>query len=174
LYIKNKADQYTNGTASFTHKELILLATNKNNLLVQTGEWGAKTLTEEKIVAMQAELTALNVNSLWAPNLGPQLTKMVPRRMMRKKVTRVARRRIRKTLQTNVSRRKMRNGNVCPPRTVNHTRRNSRITLSIGASIICAGAVTKKRNVRKARNARLLSKTTAVLLTGPPLHLQQS
>ena len=48
----------------------------------------------------------------------------------------------------------MRNGNVCPPRTANHTRRNSRIALSIGASIICAGAVTKKRNVRKAWNAR--------------------
>jgi len=41
LYIKNKADQYTDGTATFTHEELILLATNKYNLLVQTGEWGA-------------------------------------------------------------------------------------------------------------------------------------
>jgi len=59
LYIKNKADQYTDGTATFTHEELILLATNKYNLLVQTGEWGAKSLEEETIVAIQAELTAL-------------------------------------------------------------------------------------------------------------------
>jgi hypothetical protein len=59
LYIKNKVDQYTDGMATFTHEEIILLATNKYNLLVQTGEWGAKTLKEEKIIAMQAELTAL-------------------------------------------------------------------------------------------------------------------
>ena len=59
LYIKNKADQYTDGTATFTHEELILLATNKYNLLVQSGEWGARTFEEEKIIAMQAELTAL-------------------------------------------------------------------------------------------------------------------
>jgi hypothetical protein len=48
LYIKNKADQYTDGTATFTHEEVILLVTNKYNLLVQTGEWGTKTLEEEK------------------------------------------------------------------------------------------------------------------------------
>jgi hypothetical protein len=69
LYIKNKADQYTDGTATFTHKEHILLATNKYNLLVQTGEWGAKSLTEEKIVAMQAELTALKGQFALGPKL---------------------------------------------------------------------------------------------------------
>jgi hypothetical protein len=69
LYIKNKADQYTDRTATFTHKELILLATNKFNLLVQTGEWGAKTLVEEKIVAMQAELTALKGQFALGPKL---------------------------------------------------------------------------------------------------------
>ena len=69
LYIKNKADQYTDGTATFTHEELILLATNKFNLLVQTGEWGAKSLEEEKIIAMQAELTTLKGQF----ELGPKL-----------------------------------------------------------------------------------------------------
>ena len=69
LYIKNKADQYTNGTATFTHKELILLATNKFNLLMQTGEWGAQTLEEEKIVAMQSELTALKGQFTLGPKL---------------------------------------------------------------------------------------------------------
>ena len=69
LYIKNKADQYTNGTATFTHNELILLATNKFNLLVQTGEWGAQTLEEENIVTMQAELTALKGQFALGPKL---------------------------------------------------------------------------------------------------------
>jgi hypothetical protein len=41
-------DAYTDGMATFTHKELILLATNKYNLLEQYGEWGAKLLIEEK------------------------------------------------------------------------------------------------------------------------------
>jgi hypothetical protein len=69
LYIKNNADQYTNQMATFTHEELILLATNKYNLLVQTGEWGAKRLEEEKIVAMQAELTALKGQFALGPKL---------------------------------------------------------------------------------------------------------
>ena len=69
LYIKNKADQYIDGTATFTHEELILLTTNRYNLLMQTGEWGAKTLEEEKIVAMQAELTALKGQFALGPKL---------------------------------------------------------------------------------------------------------
>jgi hypothetical protein len=36
-----------------------MLATNKFNLLKQEGTWGAKSPEEDKIVAMQAELTAL-------------------------------------------------------------------------------------------------------------------
>jgi hypothetical protein len=36
---------------------------------VQTGEWGAKTLEEEKIVAMQAELTALKGQFALCPKL---------------------------------------------------------------------------------------------------------
>jgi len=69
LYIKNKVDQYTDGTATFTHEELMLLTTNKYNLLMQTGEWGAKSLKEEKIVAMQAELTALKGQFALGPKL---------------------------------------------------------------------------------------------------------
>jgi hypothetical protein len=58
-YIKCKQDAYTDGTLTLTHKELIMLATNKFNLLKQEGTWGAKSPDEDKIVAMQAELTAL-------------------------------------------------------------------------------------------------------------------
>jgi hypothetical protein len=61
LYIKGKCDDYTNGTATYTHEQLILLASNKYNLLMQEGIFGAKSLQEEKIIAMQAELMALRV-----------------------------------------------------------------------------------------------------------------
>ena len=42
-YIKCKQDAYTDGTLTLTHKELIMLATNKFNLLKQEGTWGAKS-----------------------------------------------------------------------------------------------------------------------------------
>jgi hypothetical protein len=45
------------------------LATNKFNLLKQEGTWGAKSPDEDKIVAMQAELTAPRGQFQLAPNL---------------------------------------------------------------------------------------------------------
>jgi hypothetical protein len=169
LYIKNKADQYSDGTATFTHEELILLATNKYNSLVQTGEWDAKTLEEEKIVVMQAELTALKGEFALGPKLRAAAgNKDGAKKDDEKKGDQGGKKKNNKTLQTNLSRRRMRNGNVCPPRTASHTKRKSRIAPSIGASITCAEAVIKKRNVRKAWNAM-----TAVLLAQSPLHLPQ-
>jgi hypothetical protein len=67
-YIKHKQDAYTDGTLALTHKELIMLATNKFNLLKQEGTWGAKSPDKDKIVAMQAELTALRGQFQLAPN----------------------------------------------------------------------------------------------------------
>ncbi len=58
-YIKQKQDNYTDGSLKLTYEELILLATNNSNLLVQEGKWGTKSPDEEKIIAIQAELTAL-------------------------------------------------------------------------------------------------------------------
>ncbi len=51
-YIKCKQDTYTDGTLTLTHKELIMLANNKFNLLKQEGTWAAKSPDEDKIVAM--------------------------------------------------------------------------------------------------------------------------
>jgi hypothetical protein len=69
-YIKHKQDTKIDGTLTLTHKELIMLATNKFNLLKQEGMWGAKSPDEDKIMAMQAELTALKGQfQLALPNL---------------------------------------------------------------------------------------------------------
>jgi hypothetical protein len=68
-YIKCKQDAYTDGTLTLMHKGLVMLATNKFNLLKQEGMWGAKSPDEDKIVAMQAELTALKGQFQLAPNL---------------------------------------------------------------------------------------------------------
>jgi hypothetical protein len=58
-YIKRKQNAYTDRTLTLTHKELIMLATNKFNLLKQEETWGAKSPDKDKIAAMKAELTAL-------------------------------------------------------------------------------------------------------------------
>jgi hypothetical protein len=68
-YIKRKQDAYTDGTLTLMHKELIMLATNKFNLLKQEGTWGAKSPDEDKIMAMQAEPIALRGQFQLAPNL---------------------------------------------------------------------------------------------------------
>jgi hypothetical protein len=68
-YIKRKQDTYTDGTLTLTHEELILLATNKVNLLKQEGTWGTKSPDKDKIVTMQAELTALKGQFQLTPNL---------------------------------------------------------------------------------------------------------
>jgi hypothetical protein len=68
-YIKRKQDAYTDETLTLMHEELIMLATNKFNLLRQEGTWGAKSPDKDKIVAMQAELTALRGQFQLAPNL---------------------------------------------------------------------------------------------------------
>ncbi len=69
LYIKSKCNNYTDGTATYTHEQLILFASNKYNLLLQEGIFGAKSLKEEKIISMQAELTGLKGQFVLAPNL---------------------------------------------------------------------------------------------------------
>ncbi len=141
LYIKNKADQYTDGTATFTQEELILLVTNKYNLLLQSGESGAKLLDEEKIITMQAGLTALKGQFIFAPNLKRAAGDKKDGYKNR------ARKRIRKSLQTKVRRKKMRSGNACLLRTANRKKRSTTIRPTIGASTIGSGAITRKKNV---------------------------
>jgi hypothetical protein len=68
-YIKRKQDAYTDGTLTLTHKEIIMLATNKFNLLKQDRTWGATSPDEDKIVAMQAKHTTLKGQFQLAPNL---------------------------------------------------------------------------------------------------------
>ncbi len=68
-YIEKKQDNNTDGSLKLTHEELILLATNKYNLLVKEGKWGTISPDEDKIIAMQVELTALKGQFTLAPNL---------------------------------------------------------------------------------------------------------
>jgi len=146
----------TNGTATFTHEELILLATNKYNLIVQSGEWGAKSLEEEKIIAMQAELMALKGQFVLAPNLKRTAGKKKDgdkKDNDNKGDKKGGKKKNKKNTANKCKQRKMRSGNAYLPRTANLTRRSTTIAPTIGASTICVGAITRKRNVSKVRNA---------------------
>jgi hypothetical protein len=68
-YIKRKQDAYTDGTLTLMHEELIILATNKFNLLKQEGTWGANSPDKDKIMAMQAVLSTLRGQFQLDPNL---------------------------------------------------------------------------------------------------------
>ncbi len=74
-YIRRKHNSYTDRSLTITHKVLILLATNKFNLLKQEGSWGAKSANEEQIIAMQAKLTALKGQFALGPNLKKAMSK---------------------------------------------------------------------------------------------------
>ena len=142
--------------ATFTHEELILLATNKYNLLVQSGEWGAKSLEEEKIIAMQAEFMALKGQFVLTLNLKRAAGEKKDgdkKDNYKKGDKQGGKKKNKKTLQTNVSKRKMRSSNAYLPRTANLMRRSTMIAPTIGASTICVVAITRKRNVSRVRNA---------------------
>jgi hypothetical protein len=156
LNIKNKADQYTDGTATFTHKELILLATNKYNLLIQSGEWGAKSLEEEKIIAMQAELTALKGQFVLAPNLKRAAGKKKDGDKKDNDKTGEKQGGKKKNKKNTANKRKQKENvkwQCVPPKDANLTKRSTTIAPTIGANTTCVGAITRKRNVSKVRNA---------------------
>jgi hypothetical protein len=133
LYIKGKRDNFTDGTAIYTHEQLILPASNKYNLLMQEGIFGANLLEEEKIITMQAELTALKGQVVLAPSLQravgnkkdgekkDNVKKDQPKGKKRKRILRIRR-----------SRRKWRNGNVCLPRMASRMKRSMTIRPTTG------------------------------------------
>jgi hypothetical protein len=147
LYIKGKRDGYTNGTAIYTHEQLILLASNKYNLLVQEGIFGAKLLEEEKIIAMQAELMALKGQFVLAPSLQKRKT-------MSRRISQRVKRKRKRILRTRRSRSEWRNGNVCLPRTVSCTKRSTTIGPTTGAPTTWYGAIILPRTVEWAKTAR--------------------
>jgi hypothetical protein len=170
-YIKRKQDAYTDGTLTFMHKELIMLATNKFNLLKQEGTWGAKSPDKDKIAAMQAELTALKGQFQLAPNLkkaaGAKGPRMMTRKEARSKVEEITRkRRTRRTMLTRKSRRKMRTGRRHLPRNEKLTRRRSMGVPGVGVSTIWRGETTRNQTADLTKTAPT-NRTAAVTKLRP-------
>jgi hypothetical protein len=175
LYIKGKHDDYTDGMATYTHEQLILLASNKYNLLVQEGIFGAKSLKEEKIIAMQAELTALKGQFVLAPNLqcAASNKKDGEKKDHVKKDQQKGKKKNKKILRIRRSRSKWRNSNACLPTMVSCTKRSTAIGSTTGAPTTWYGATILLRIVAWARNARRIRTRDAthmqLWLMPPPL-----
>ena len=58
-YMKQKHNGYLDGTLTMTHEVLMAFAKAHFDYLKNTGQWGAKSPDDEKIVAMAAEINAL-------------------------------------------------------------------------------------------------------------------
>ena len=58
-YIERKEDSHDNGTLTASSDEIIILATQRYNLMVERNEWALETPNKDEIIAMQAELDNL-------------------------------------------------------------------------------------------------------------------
>ena len=58
-YMKQKYNSYLDGTLTLTHEVIMALTKAHFDYLKNTGQWGAKSLDDEKIVAMATKVNAL-------------------------------------------------------------------------------------------------------------------
>jgi len=95
-YMKQKHNGYLDGTLTLTHEVLMAFAKAHFDYLKNTGQWGAKSPDDEKIVAMAAKINALKGQLKLDPK-----PSTLPRTIKRKTRVRTrARRRIKRTLPT--------------------------------------------------------------------------
>jgi hypothetical protein len=57
--MKQKHNNYLDGMLTITHEALMAFAKSRFNYLKTTGQWGARSPDDKKIVAMAAEINAL-------------------------------------------------------------------------------------------------------------------
>ncbi len=58
-YMKQKHNNFLDGTLTITHEALMAFAKSHFNYLKTTGQWGVKSPDDKKIVVMMAEINAL-------------------------------------------------------------------------------------------------------------------
>ncbi len=58
-YIEKKEEDYKNGSISITPQQLMTLATNRYEVLIDKGLWNAPSAEEEKILALEATVKRL-------------------------------------------------------------------------------------------------------------------
>jgi hypothetical protein len=72
-YMNCKKEDYLDGIVSLTHETLMSMATRTADRLILTGEWGAKSPDDKKIMAMAAEIHTLKGQLKTNKKLGDKL-----------------------------------------------------------------------------------------------------
>ena len=67
-YIEKKEEDYEDGTATITPQQLMTLAKNRYEVLVEKGMWNAPSAEEEKIMALESTIKKLQSSKRKTPN----------------------------------------------------------------------------------------------------------
>ncbi len=140
-YMKQKHNGYLNGTLTLTHEVLMAFAKAHFDYLKNTGQWGAKSPDDEKIVAMAAEINALKRQL----KLDPKLSAITKDKKKEVRVRTRARRRIKRTLPTRNIRKRTKRGRKCLPRMAIRKKSNLANIPSNGANTTWRGRPTSLR-----------------------------
>lgn len=66
-YIEKKEEDYEDGTATITPQQLMTLAKNRYEVLVEKGMWNAPSAEEEKIMALESTIKKLQSSKRKTP-----------------------------------------------------------------------------------------------------------
>ncbi len=122
--ITQKEEEYfedKNGAGALTYEEIFAMATNKYNALIAQGRWGAKSPSEQKIVALTSQMETLKGDLKLSKDLISKLKKKDPRKEVDVK---------KKKKETNKERQKRdEKWKRTPPRTgEKHTKKHNKTT----------------------------------------------
>jgi hypothetical protein len=143
-YMKQKHNNFLDGTLTITHEALMAFAKLHFDYLKTTGQWGAKSLDNKKIAAMVGEINALKGQLKLDPKLST-IAKDNKKKDDKGDNKKVRKRRTRRILPTRGSKRRTRNGRRCHPRTATQRKSKWADLPSSGASTTWHGQPTSLR-----------------------------
>jgi hypothetical protein len=140
-YMKQKHNDYLDRTLTLTHEVLMAFAKAHFNYLQNTGQWGAKSPDDKKIVAMAAILNVLKGQL----KLDPKLSTITKDKKKEDKGENKGKKSTKRTLPTRNIRKRMRHGRKCLPRMTTQMKSNWANIPSNGANITWRGRPTNLR-----------------------------
>ncbi len=143
-YMKQKHNNFLDGSLAITHKALIAFAKSHSDYLKTTGQWGAKPPDDKKIVAMAAEINILNGQLKLDPKLSA-IAKDNKKKDNKGDNKKDKKKRTRRILLTRGSKRRTRNGRRCHPKTATPRKSKWADLPSSGASTTWHGRPTSLR-----------------------------
>jgi hypothetical protein len=144
------------------------LAKNKFNYLRNVGTWGAKSLEDDKIVAMAAAINELKGQLKLAPQLGAAAAKGDKDKDKDKRGKRGQKGKNKKTDTTGPSRRRMKRGKRSRPRMARRRKRQTMDVPTTGASTTWLGPCIAPKNAALEGSKKGKTRSPSLRLWRPP------